>query len=73
MVLEFEQREATNRATAQAVYSLRPELDPRPKKEPKPKPKKEPKPPPTNVGVTAGDPRIGQDPKHPRLKKFNRD
>ncbi|CAL1170400.1 unnamed protein product [Cladocopium goreaui] len=63
VVLEIEQREATNRATANAVYAAAPSAsaqnpDPRPNANPQgqgPKPKAKAKP--TPVGVTAGDPR----------------
>ena len=63
VVLEIEQREATNRATANAVYAAAPSAsaqnsDPRPNANPQgPGPKPKAKAKPTPVGVTAGDPR----------------
>ena len=58
VVLEYEQREATNRATANAVYSLqdsdvgKPEQPKKPRKNAKGSGGTD-----TNIGVTAGDPR----------------
>jgi len=63
VVLEIEQREATNRATANAVYAAASSAsaqnsDPRPNANPQgPGPKPKAKAKPTPVGVTAGDPR----------------
>ena len=58
VVLEYEQRESTNRATANAVYAATSQETEQKRKEPqKQKAKKESKPPATQVAVTAGDPR----------------
>ena len=57
VVLEFEQREATNRATANAVYAVGHETDKPAKKKKEDKPSKDSKGTGSNVGVVAGDPR----------------
>ena len=56
VVLEFEQREATNRATASAVYAAASSSDAHDPRPANPKPKPKPKATPV-AAVTAGDPR----------------